>query len=248
MAISIERVIEKLDVLVDAKEFASAKRHLEYWAGEAKAEGDVRALISIDNELIGYYRKNNYPDECFALITELISLVNDQGLSDTVSGATAYLNCATGYKTFNKNKEALSLYRKAAVIYERDLSEDDTRLGGLFNNMAVALVAEGEYSEAENCYTRAISVISKYPAFRAEEAVTLLNMTDLLYNNPDPDIDKAEEYLLRAKNLLDTVENKNGDYAFVLEKCAPVFRHYGYLEIAEELQSIADKIYEGLKL
>ena len=56
----------------------------------------------------------------------------------------------------------------------------------------------------------------------------------------------ADEYVRRAQEFLNRPENKrDGNYAFVCEKCAPVFEHYGYFVFAEELKERADKIYAG---
>ena len=39
-------------------------------------------------------------------------------------------------------------------------------------------------------------------------------------------------------------QEQNGNYAFVCEKCAPVFEYYGYGEYAGECRARAKSIYE----
>jgi hypothetical protein len=54
------------------------------------------------------------------------------------------------------------------------------------------------------------------------------------------------EYLDRAEALLDTPGiPRNGYYAFVCEKCAPVFGHYGYFAEEAELGKRVKEIREG---
>jgi hypothetical protein len=53
----------------------------------------------------------------------------------------------------------------------------------------------------------------------------------------------VEEYLDRAEVLLNTESlPRNGYYAFVCEKCAPVFGHYGYFATEAELKRRAEEI------
>ena len=55
--------------------------------------------------------------------------------------------------------------------------------------------------------------------------------------------DTAEEYLETAENLLNTESlPRNGYYAFVCEKCAPVFGHYGWFVTEAELKRRAEEI------
>ena len=81
-----------------------------------------------------------------------------------------------------------------------------------------------------------------------EQAITYLNMADVL--EAEKGSEEAEagigEYLDKAYDLLDTPGVPHGGYyAFVCEKCAPVFDHYGYFLAAQELRTRAEKIYAG---
>jgi len=80
-----------------------------------------------------------------------------------------------------------------------------------------------------------------------EQAITWLNMADaaeaaLGAENAE---ETVEEYLDRAEELLNTESlPRNGYYAFVCEKCAPVFGHYGYFAAEAELKRRAEEINE----
>lgn len=47
----------KLDSLLAGKDFDAAENHLKYWAADARASGDERALLTVINEQIGFYKK-----------------------------------------------------------------------------------------------------------------------------------------------------------------------------------------------
>ena len=52
------------------------------------------------------------------------------------------------------------------------------------------------------------------------------------------------ELLDTASELLDTTTApRDGYYAFVCEKCAPTFAHYGYFLVAEDLTARANELY-----
>ena len=58
--------------------------------------------------------------------------------------------------------------------------------------------------------------------------------------------EKVGDYLDTAEELLDTESlPRNGYYAFVCEKCAPVFGHYGYFATEAELMRRAKEIHDG---
>ena len=67
---------------------------------------------------------------------------------------------------------ALPLYQKAKEICEAVLSPTDTRLGGLYNNMAVTVMELGGYREAEELFGRAIKIMSEQEHGEADMAIT----------------------------------------------------------------------------
>lgn len=55
--VPIRRVIEKLDEHFSRNDLAGAGRLLSYWEKEARLIGDMRGLLEILNEEIGYFRR-----------------------------------------------------------------------------------------------------------------------------------------------------------------------------------------------
>ena len=48
--ISIDRVAAKLDEHLGRNDYAAAEQHLDYWLGEARLQGDGRAILFLCNE------------------------------------------------------------------------------------------------------------------------------------------------------------------------------------------------------
>lgn len=245
--ISIERLINKLDEYLGKNDYLSAENHLIYWLQESKAENDKRAVLTITNELIGLYRKTSNENKAIECIENAEALISELKMEKEVSGATTFLNCATAYKAFGKVEKSLELFKKARDVYEKELKYDDTRLAGLYNNMALTLVDLKDFDGAIELYGKAISILEQNEKSELEIAITYLNIASCLETKMG--IEQAEvkinECINVAQSLIDNFENRNGYYAFVCEKCAGVFGYYGFFAYENELKERARKIYEG---
>ena len=245
--VPIGRILERLDSYLNRKDFDAAERHLCYWLSEADACHDMRGKLTLLNEAIGFYRKTEKAAACQDVISKALSLAEFMSAEQPVTYGTTLVNAATGYKAFGMAEEALPLYRKARTIYESSLSADDGRLGGLYNNMALALTDLHEFREAEDLFRKAIGVMEKQENGALEVAITYLNLADLTAEESgmEDSMEKIGEYLSEAEKLLDTEGiSRDGYYAYVCEKCAPVFGYYGYFLTEQELNRRAEEIHE----
>ena len=245
--IPVGRILDKLDSYLNKNDFDAAERHLRYWLSEADMFHDMRGKLTVLNEQIGLYRKIGKEAACLAAISAALSLADSLGIEHSVTYGTTLINAATGYKAFGKAETALPLYRKAQAIYESTLNSNDARLGGLYNNMAAALTELGVYREAEDLYHKAIDVMKKQENGALEVAITCLNLADLAAAESgfEAGEKEIEKYLMKAEELLNTESlPRDGYYAFVCEKCAPVFGYYGYFLTEQELNRRAREIYE----
>ena len=248
MAICLDRVLAKLDGYFAENDIKSAERHLDYWYAEAQAEGNLHALFTLTNELIGLHRKQGNREKALDYSRKILELCRKMELENTVSGATAFINAATACKAFGHGEEALPLFVKAKKIYEEKLEKNDARLGGLYNNMGLALCDTGDFQGASRLYRQALAVMKNREDGQPDAAVTCLNMADAA--EQEKGFAAAEEeiaaLLQEARNLLDSVrDRRDGYYAFVCEKCAPAYHYYGDTAYEKELKERSANIYEG---
>lgn len=245
--ISIDRVLSKLDSYFSTNDYIGAQKHLEYWLSEAVSLGDVRNELTLCNELIGLSRKIGNKEQTFSYTERALNLVKALEIENSIGGATTYINVATAYKAFGEAKRALSLFETATDIYEKELPENDSRLGGLYNNFALALIDVADFDNAYNYYQKALSVMKNVDGGELESAITYLNIASAYevqkgLLEADGDI---FECLQKAEELLDVhKDSADGYYAFVCEKCASVFGYYGHFVYEKELLERARKIYE----
>lgn len=243
----ISRILEKLDGYLGKDDYSAAENHLLYWLSEAEAGKDFRGMLLMRNELMGLYRKLGRESEAIAYANAALGIIEVQNLSDNIGAATTFLNTATVYKAFGMAEKAVPLFAKAKNIYESNLEENDERFGGLYNNMALALVDMKEFSQANELYQKALAVMKNVDGGEPETAITYLNMASAA--EAEHGIENAEnlitEYLEKAMVLLDScISETDGNYAFVCRKCASVFGYYGYFFYQKELERRSEKIYE----
>ncbi len=240
--IPIDRVISKIDSLFDKNDYTQAGRLLVYWENEAKQLRDKRGELEIQSELIGFYRKQNNKEKGINSVKRALQLVEELNQGEQVSGATIFINCATALKAFGNPKDAMPLYLKSEEIYIKSLQKNDARFGGLYNNMALALAELGEFQKAEDSYFSALRVMEKAPRGEAECAITYINLAhtyeDFGYTEKISDCMEKAYSLLKSENLI-----HDGYYAFVIEKCAPSFAHFGNIEVYRQLKKEAEEIY-----
>jgi len=253
-----QRIVEKLDEYMSHRDYAGAERHLLYWLDEAILAGDQRGELMVRNELVGHFRKTGDKAHAFEHAEEALRLIEELGFDQTISAGTTYTNTGTAFNAFGDNERSLELFRKAAKLYESSSHTRPELLGGLYNNMALACIALRRFEEADELYARALGIMANVENGELEQAITYLNMADAavakarLQSGGDESavmMDSAcdevvEEYLDTALELLDTPSiPRDGYYAFVCEKCAPVFAHYGYFLADKDLRNRAKEIY-----
>lgn len=245
--LQIDRIAAKLDEHLNRNDYAAAEQHLDYWLAEARLQGDGRAILFLCNECIGLHRKLGREQKALAACRAALEQIERMGITENIGAATTYLNAATAYKAFGKAEDAIPLFERAEGIYQKNLPPMDARWGGLYNNMALALVDLKRFREAKECYQKALEITEANDT-KPEQAVTHLNLASAAESEWGLEAGE-QEIALRIGLAWDLLNDaslvRDGNYAFVCEKCAPTFRYYGYFLYANELEERAKEIYEG---
>ena len=241
-----ERIVSKMNELMSRRDYDGCERLLKYWMEEAKLGADVRGQLFLSNEMIGHYRKCGKREEAFSAIEKALGLIDVLAMGETVTAGTTYVNAATACQAFAEPERAYELFLKAEKIYEGTGATQPQLLGGLYNNMALTCTALGRFSDARLRYEKAMNVMGQVPGGKLEQAITWLNTADLI--KAEKGIEDGEKEIFSALDqaaaLLEEPDApKDGYYAFVCEKCAPVFSYYGYFRVAGKLEQAAEEIY-----
>ena len=243
-----DRIVAKMNELMSRRDYDGCERLLKYWMEEARLGADQRGQLFLSNEMIGHYRKTGNREAAFAAIEQALGLIGTLSMEDTISAGTTYVNAGTACQAFSKPERAYELFLKAEEIYEGTDSTGSQLLGGLYNNMALTCTALCRYDDARKRYEKALDVMGRVPGGKLEQAITYLNIADLVKAEKGAEDGEKEIFSLldQAAALLEEPDApKDGYYAFVCEKCAPVFSYYGYFRVAEKLKKTAEEIYRG---
>lgn len=246
-SVDMGRVLDKLKQYEEHNDREGAGRHLRYWLAEAELYRDERAQLTLNNELMGYYRMGGDGERAMKHSRRALELVQRLKMEQQTVAGTTWLNSGTVRVAFGQEEEALHCFEQARENYERNLNPKDERLGGLYNNMGLCLTALGRYGEAETLFYKALQIMRSQPNGELEQAITWLNLADnaAAWLGEEEAEEKTTLYLERASALLDTESlPRNGYYAFVCDKCAPVFGHYGFFLKEAELRERVKEIHE----
>jgi len=243
--IPIMRIVEKLDAYCAEGNYAAASRHLDYWIAEADMTGDRRGAFSVYNEMMGFYRKQGDRKRAMDALQKAEELIGELGIEGSASAATCYVNCATVHLNFGEAEEAMPYFEKACGIMESLKNVPPEKMGGLYNNMGLALSDLGRYAEAFSSFEKALAFMEKKEGSEGDLAITYLNMADALTMEGEAEDDIILAYVEKARQMLDSPSAvRDAYYAYICRRCAPGFSYYDMPEYAEELKARADGIGE----
>ena len=110
--IPTQRVLEKLDEHLGRNDYDSAERHLLYWLDEAKDGRDKHGMLTVENELMGLYRKTNRKENALESVRKAFDEAED------------YYNKAINVMSNNKNGEL-----EIAITYLNLCDLNEAKLG-----------------------------------------------------------------------------------------------------------------------
>lgn len=234
------RLLDKFDSLVYSGKFVDARELLESEKKRAKQCFDTTALLAINNELIGFYRKQNCKNECLYTINDTLTTLYDVKDKNSLFVGTIYINIATAYSFFNLYKKAKENFDIAHSIYKQVLDKDDKNFGALYNNIASMYLLEKEYNQARQYYILAVENATKNNS-ALDKAMSLVGICDT-YDASDLQNEKIIDGLLNeAFALVENYPIKDNYFAFVCSKLMDNYAYYGYFIQAEMLKEWANE-------
>ena len=169
---TIDQILTKLDHYYKEDQLTEVEPFLLSCLEDAKKEQEYGIYISVGNELLGFYRSIGQFEAAFAVGEDVLLLMEELQLDHTVHFATTLFNVATAYRTAGKYEEALTNYRRALEIYQKELPKDDYRLAELYSSISILLEKLNENENAALFLEKAIQIMEKQPGTRVEVATS----------------------------------------------------------------------------
>ena len=241
---NIDKFYETLDSYFASQALDQVDPFLTSSLAQAKEEEDYAAYISICNEMIGFYRSVSAFEKAYVAAEDVLLLMEELNLENTLHFATTLLNAATAYRAAGDYATAIRYYRQALQIYDGTLPPEDYRYAGIYNNMSILLEKMEENAEAITYAQKALSNIEKLEGGEMETATTLTNLALLYFKTGQPD--HARQLLEKALVLFEqSGEHTDAHYSGAL---AGVAEAWYRMQDYEKALAYYEKALEEVKL
>ena len=193
----IENVLRRFEELLSQGRVDEAGQYLEETAAVSERGGDGLAEASCRNELTGFWRVCGQREKSYASAERALALLSENGLAGSIDYATALLNYATAKSAFGESAEALPLYRRVEECYRELLPASDYRRASLYNNMAQALLRDGNTKEAAGYFEKSLRLLAEMTDVDSERATCNTNIAFCLL--AEGRLDEAQKFLEGAE-------------------------------------------------
>lgn len=228
----IDEVLKQLDYLFTTNRMGEVEDFLSEKLKEAMEEEDTSSVITIVNEMIGFYRDTGQDEKSIAYSKQILALMEKLNLTGTIPFATTLLNVANAYRAAGLLEESLACYEQVFAIYEKCLEKDDFRFASLQNNLSLLYQEMGEFEKAADSLQKALGIVEKYPEAGFERAVTFANLGTTLLKLER--VEEAKENLNKALELFDDMKVKDSHYCAAKASMGEVFfKEKNYEKAAE---------------
>ena len=184
----------ELDRCYAEKRIAEAEIYMKSCLAQAEAGNDPTGIVTVCNELGGYYRTLSRYDEGTPLYEKALNIIGALGQNRTPAHGTTLINYATNCTMNGQQEKALELYGKAAEIFSGPGYTPDFNLATLYNNMSLVCQSMNNFSQAEDYLKRALRILETLQDSRIEIAITYTNLANIC---------SATERFSEAKDLLE---------------------------------------------
>ena len=196
----------QVDRLFEEKKLNEAEEFMKETLAQAETESDAGAVITVCNELGGYYRAVSRYSDGIPLYEKALKLMRDMGLAHSEHYGTTLVNYATTYTMAGDTIKALNLYTEAAEIYAEAGLGADYRLATLFNNMSFLCQDLEDYPQAQEYLEKSLFILKGLEESEIEVAITYSNLANVYLA-----MDRIDEAKVSVKKALDLFIGESGD-------------------------------------
>lgn len=241
--------IQKLDGLFAAGEYDKVEPFMLSALEEAKEKEDYGLYLSVGNEMIGYYRSISHFQKAYQISEDMLLLMEELQMDQSVEFATVLLNTATAYSFDGQFETALQFYRRTEQIYQLLVAPDDYLYAGLYNNMSSLMEKMGKNEEALSFLMKALGILQNYPDRQMEAATNFTNL-GLLYLKLG-DYESGKKCVLQAVSMFETLDTPASHYSAALSALGEIcYREKDYEQAIEWYGKTLEEIqrHYGLNL
>ena len=195
---SVEEILNGLDGLFSEQRMSEVEPYLQQALQEAMEEGYSSTMITIVNELIGFYRDTSQYEKSIYYCEQILPFMEMRGLKDSIHYATTCLNVANAYRAAGEWSTSLKYYEEVKEVYDKFLTPTDSLYASYFNNLSLLYQEMGDFEKSAECLKKALTIIEPYEDI-IKVAITCSNLSASLLRIGEEK--EAEFYLNRALQI-----------------------------------------------
>lgn len=201
---NIDKFFIGLDTLFDKGDMEQVEPYFKLNLGQAEQEQDIGARITIFNEMMGFYRETSQYAKAKQSIHEVLALIEQAGLSDSLPHATTLLNSANALRAAGDLETAMKYYNQVFALFEGRVPQMDFRYAELYNNVSLLYQEMKRYDMASQCLLNALEIVKQTPGKDFQLAVTLTNLGSSQLQ--EGKLEDAMKHLRQAVELFQTMQ------------------------------------------
>ena len=224
-------IVQQIDELFSQNRGKDAEELMKQSIVQAMEEEDHNGLLTMLNELLGYYRETSQVEASYQLAGRALSLAGQMGLEGTIPYATTLLNVANAYRAGGRLEDSLDCFLKTKEIYDRLLEPQDMLVASLYNNMSLLYQEMKRFEEARNALLAALRIVENKEEAYYELAATYTNLAATCLELQEDK--EAEQYFKEAIEILEAHGIENAHYSAALASLGTFYYKKGaYAEAA----------------
>ncbi|MCM1496008.1 MAG: DUF4125 family protein [Bacteroides sp.] len=173
---NVDKFFSGLDDLFSKGDMEAVEPYFQEQQRQAEQEGDLGAQITILNERMGFYRETSQYENAKQCIQQVMELIEQAGLTDSLPHATTLLNSANALRAAGELEQAMEYYNRVFALFEGQVPQMDFRYAELYNNVSLLYQELGRYDMASQCLLHALAIVQEQPGKEFQLAVTLTNL------------------------------------------------------------------------
>lgn len=201
-----QRFLQELDeIFASGQGPQKAQDYLLESAVNAENVGDDAGLLTVLNELMGYYRSVGKHEENQWIIQRAIELALRMRLEGSEAWTTTLINAATSMRAAKRYDQAQDLYSQALANAQKVYALNDRRLAALHNNYSMLLSETGKIAQSIHELEQALNILtasSVDPERDIDIAATHTNIALALLQMPESSEKTLNEAYNHAKQSL----------------------------------------------
>ena len=188
--------LNKFDTLLKEHKIDEAKNFGEDALNDAIKNTNTSLIITILNELIGFYRDLGLNDESYKLSISLEKIITP--INNPYLHFISYINIGNSHRASKHFDESHIAFDKAINVYINNNLSFDKEYGALYNNLALLNQCEKDFDKAIINLNKAEDIIKKTDD-KIKLATTYVNLSQCYIAIED--INKAYEVIKKAEEI-----------------------------------------------